>query len=162
MKDHKLLGKYWNAESSLAEEARLRAELSEAQGMEAAYFRLLAAARERQSRLTPDRILRNAPDSPSSPPAATIGPRARWLAAAAAILTLVLSGYGLWPFSRQIGTEAEGMVAEAYLDETYDDPEVALEEVKRALAYMSNKFHRTQARAFRQIEKAGEYSAIVK
>ena len=162
MMDPKLLDKYWNAETSLEEEARLLADAGDDPGAEAAYFRLIAAERQTRSRLTPDDILRQAqaPAAPVTPTVAVVRPITRRLAAAAAVLALVLSGVGLWRYAHR--TAEPALMAEAYMAETYEDPEAALEEVKQALAYMSKKFNRSQEQAFRQIKKAGEYADIIK
>lgn len=160
MMDPKLLDKYWNAETSLEEEARLLSDAMDDTRAEAAYFRLIAAERQSRSRLTPDDIRRKAQASPAVPTVAVVRPITRQLAAAAAVLALVLSGVGLWRYAHR--TAEPTLMAEAYMTETYDDPEAALEEVKQALAYMSKKFNRSQEQAFRQIKKAGEYADIIK
>lgn len=160
--DPKLLDKYWNADTSLEEEARLLSDAMDDTSAEAAYFRLIAAERQARSRLTPDDIRRQAeaPAAPVTPTVAVVRPITRRLAAAAAVLALVLSGVGLWRYAHR--TAEPVLMAEAYMTETYDDPEAALEEVKQALAYMSKKFNRSQEQAFRQIKKAGEYADIIK
>jgi hypothetical protein len=54
--DHKLLEKYWNAETSTHEEEQLMREMSNAQGPEGTYFKMLAEARKLYSSLTVDDI----------------------------------------------------------------------------------------------------------
>jgi len=160
--DPKLLDKYWNAETSLEEEARRLSDVMDDNSAEAACFRLIATERQSRSRLTPDDIRRRAeaPAAPAAPTVAVVRPITRRLAAAAAVLALVLSGVGLWRYAHR--TAEPALMAEAYMAETYDDPEAALEEVKQALAYMSKKFNRSQEQAFKQIKKAGEYADIIK
>ena len=151
--DPNLLEKYWNAETTPEEEARLMAEAAHETSAEAAYFRLLAQTRGAKSRLTPSDIIGAKPQEGPPHPTAIVRPIIRWAAAAAAVLALVLSGYGLWQYSRQAQDPVQ-------MAETFEDPEAALEEVRLALAYVSSKLNRSQEQAFKQIQKAGEYAEI--
>jgi len=157
--DPKLLDKYWNGETSLEEENLLRSEAEQDAGPEGAWFRMLAEAGQAQSRLTPDLI--TGTRTQARPTIAVVRPLVRRLAAAAAILALALSGFGLWQYSHR-PAPGQLLLAEATPGDTYDDPEKALEEVREALAFMSSRFQRTQDKAFRQIQKAGEYADIIR
>ena len=52
--DQRLLEKYWNAETTPEEEQKLLDEMDAAQGAEATYFKMIAKARQQQSKLCID------------------------------------------------------------------------------------------------------------
>lgn len=150
-----LLDKYWNAETSREEEAKLLQELEGTTGPEGTYFTLIAEARKQKSRLTLEDLRAGNMHRDASPAGPVIRPLIRWIASAAAVLVFVLSGFGLWKYSEH--TYQASLVAE-----TYDDPYAAYEEVREALAYVSGKLNKSQSEAFLNIKKASTYSEMFK
>ncbi len=150
-----LLNKYWNAETSREEEARLMEELEGTSGPEATYFALLAEARRQKSRLTSEDIRASNQQRDNLSTGPVIRPLVRWIASAAAVLVFIVSGIGLWKYSEH--TYQASLVAE-----TYDDPYAAYEEVREALAYVSGKLNKSQSEAFLNIKKASTYSEMFK
>jgi hypothetical protein len=153
--DHKLFEKYWNAETSTHEEEQLMREMSNAQGPEGTYFKMLAEARKLKSSLTLDDIDAYNLKQTLHASRATVRPIYQWMASAAAILLFVLSGLGVWKYSQQT-TQA------AQMAETYDDPYEAYQEVREALAFVSSKLNKSQNEALVNIQKAGEYAEMFK
>jgi|SRR5690606_32507009 len=154
--DNSLHKKYWEAESSLEDEARLHREMEGQSGPDAAYFAMLAEMRRQKSRLTLEDIhAYNQRQQQQVPTGGKVFPLYRRLAVAAAILLLIASGFGLWQYRQQsTGTDL--------MAETYEDPYEAYEEVRKALAFVSTKINRTESEAISGIKKAGEYVDIFK
>lgn len=155
MEHTRLSDKYWNAETSLQEEQQLMQDLAGQPGPEAAYFAMIAEARKQKSRLTTGDLKAYRDRQSAIAPAPVVLPLYRWIASAAAILLFVLSGLGLWKYSQQSTSSPQ-------MAETFDDPYEAYEEVREALAFVSAKLNQSQAEAFTQIQKAGEYADMFK
>lgn len=153
--NNKLIEKYWNAETSLEEEAQLMEELSGQQGPEARYFAFIAEARRQQSMLGIDDIDAYNLKQTLNASTATVRPLYRWMASAAAVMILALSAFGVWEYSQQATQQVE-------MAETFDDPYEAYEEVKQALAFVSSKLNKSQDEALANIQKAGEYAEMFK
>ena len=153
--DNNLLEKYWNAETTLQEEAQIRNDLAGTQSPEATYFAMLDASRKQKSRLTIDDITAYNQRNVKAAPAKMIIPLYRWIASAAAILVFVASGVGLWKYSQQATQPVQ-------MAETFDDPYEAYEEMREALAFVSAKLNKSQSEAIINIKKAGEYADMFK
>lgn len=154
MDDH-FLNKYWDAETSLEEEAKLMDAHAEAEGPEAEYFRAIREARRQKSRLTLDAIhaYNKAHEVHQASP--VVLPLHRWIASAAAVLIFCVSAIGLWNYSQQTQQDP-------YMAETYDNPEEAYQEMRQALAFMSTKLNKSQDEALLNIKKASEYADMFK
>lgn len=153
--DHKLLEKYWNAETSSQEEDQLLQDLSGSNSPEGLYFTMLAEARQQKSKLTIDDINSYNQRQPKSSSGPIVLPLYRWIASAAAIIAFVAAGVGLWNYSQQ-ATQSTQMA------ETFEDPYEAYEEVREALAFVSAKLNKSQSDAMLNIKKAGEYAEMFK
>lgn len=156
--DHKLLEKYWNAETSPEEEQQLLDDMNGSTHPDASYFAMIAEARRLQSKLTIEDIMANnarKDHSAQASAAPLILPLYRWIASAAAILVFVLSGIGLWKYSQQA-------TQPVLMAETFDDPYQAYEEVREALAFVSSKLNKSQGEAMLNIQKAGKYAEMFK
>lgn len=144
MLDPKLVAKYWEGETTLEEEHLLRIQAQQDTSPEADYFRQLAGLQSMRSKL-------KASDITGQVSTPVVRPLYRFIAAAAAVLVLVLSGVGLYRYSQEMNTPVA-------TSESFDSPEEALEEVKLALAFVSQKMNHSQSTAYSQIQKAGEYA----
>lgn len=154
--DQRLLEKYWNAETTPEEEQKLLDEMDAAQGAEATYFKMIAKARQQQSKLCIDDLrMRIGQEETTVTSARTISMR-RWMMSAAAVLILAVSTIGLFYYIRQNTQPNPVMV------ETFEDPHEAAAEVREALAYVSAKLNKSQGEAMIQIKKAGEYAEMFK
>lgn len=144
MLDPKLVAKYWEGATTLEEENLLRIQARQDTSPEADYFRHLASLQSMRSTL-------KASDITGQVSTPVVRPLYRYIAAAAAVLVLVLSGIGLFRYSQEIHTPVA-------TSETFESPEEALEEVKLALAFVSQKMNHSQSTAYTQIQKASEYA----
>jgi len=153
--DHKLLEKYWNADTTPEEEAQIQNDLTGMNGAEAGYFAMLVEARKQKSTLTLEAIKAYNQSHTNPATIKMIIPLYRWIASAAAILVFVASGVGLWQYSRQITQPVQ-------MAETFDDPYKAYEEVREALAFVSAKLNKSQGEAMLNIKKAGQYADMFK
>lgn len=153
--DNNLLEKYWNAETTLQEEEQLRKDFAGTPSAEATYFAMIDASRKQKSRLTIDDITAQSQRNFKAAPVNKIMPLYRWIASAAAILVFVASGVALWKYSQQATQPIQ-------MAETFDDPYMAYEEMREALAFVSAKLNKSQSEAMINIKKAGEYADMFK
>lgn len=144
-----LLEKYWEGQSSLAEEQRLKqyfaTETVDARlRAEAPFFAALRAERAVQL-----------PESQAvAPLRATWGGKIYRYAAAASV-AILLTGAGWWFFKNrpiEQPNQANANTEKLYQD-TFDDPQKAAEEIRRALALVSKKMRKGQDEATKGVRK---------
>lgn len=129
----KLLSKYWDAESSLAEEARLKALLKqEKASYEMEGIKALFKHFEAEKCRVPDDafeagLLARLPAEPRAKVLSFTAYFRRYAGMAAALLLLFTAGFLFIQNQRSYQVE-----------DTFDDPKVALEEVKKQLLMVSN------------------------
>lgn len=145
MLDPKLVAKYWEGETSLDEERLLRAQAKHDTSGDAVYFRQLNDLQNMRTSLKASSIT-------GESSTVVVRPLSRLVAAAAAALLIIVSGIGLFQYSKVIEQPV------AVKEESFETPEEALEEVKLALAFVSEKLNRSQSTAYSQIHKAGQYA----
>lgn len=147
-----LLEKYWERETTLEEESRLRKHFlqSREQSPESHYFLFL----EKESNV-----------STSSRPslANATSPRIfafpKLLRYAAVVLALVAAGFIL---QKYVITGEQEVVAEYTLDDSFEDPEKAYAEAREAILLLAEKINATQSKAAKQVSIVEPYAKIIK
>jgi hypothetical protein len=147
-----LLRKYWNAETSLEEEAEIKAWFSQNSDVlssgEKAYFSFL----ENESNIKAPSRLHKVPQTDPSPGKHIY--LKKYVRIAAAVLLLITAGY----FVQQEMQESQKF---ANLD-SFENPEMAYEEARQALLLVSEKMNKTRSAAREKIRKTDTYTQIIK
>ena len=143
-----LVEKYWDAETSVAEESELQNYFllhPEHADQNAAYFLFLKTEREIE-----------APELQSIPVRRIQPAFKRWASIAAAVAIFAMAGLFV---QKQFAPEV--LPAESYVD-SYQTPEQAYAEAKQALLLISEKLSSTQSKASEHIKKVQPYTDILK
>jgi hypothetical protein len=145
-----LLEKYWNVETSLAEEAELKRYFTQnPTGPEAMYFRLLDNEREI-----------SVPASPQTEtPVLKIRTFNLTLRYAATIAVIILAGFLLYSV---FDNQTHQTRADLVYQDSFEDPEKAYAEAREALLLVAAKIQTTQNQAAKNVNLVEPYTNIVK
>ena len=137
-----LLEKYWDGETSLSEEQSLKHYFAAGEVDErfAQYAPLFAAIRAEQNI--------EIPAAPAQRPAQR---RIYWYAAAASIVGLL--AVGVWWANKLQNDAIAARTQEKLYQDTYDDPQKAVAEIKAALALVSSKMRKGKKEAAKGLNK---------
>ncbi len=141
-----LIDKYFEAESTLEEEEELKSYFSKPNILPEfekyrAVFGFWQAQIDEEKSITENELLN------------AIQPKKHWrfeIWSAAAVILVLITALWLWTPQKPVTESPEGLYAD-----TYEDPEIALEEAKKLLTMVSNKMNRG-TEAFQELEKFNE------
>jgi uncharacterized protein HemX len=143
-----LAAKYWQGETTLEEEEEIRRAARETPEFLSSCLVDLFLALDTESSRAPtldnsfdERFWAEAEEDDPKVIGINFSPQFIIRAAAAAVVVVAM-GLGLWyGLEEQNGSDVENRTAST-LSDTYEDPEVAFEEAKKALSFASSKLNR--------------------
>ncbi len=154
----KLLDKYWEGETSLEEEAKLRSYFSEEDvadeflPFQAMFTFFSNASSMRMEAEIPQPAIKQLSEDR---PATKIRSLGWWRAAAAAVVLAI----GLFFINRQM-VQTQTIETYTYQD-TFEDPELAYAEFKRMMAFVSSKMNKGVNKASQGLDKIETLTDII-